>query len=159
MADDLIQKIAELSSTLLTIEKVLDVSNMAIEIKELEVQASAPNLWDDPAAAQVVTSRLSFLQNELKKVFALRQRLDDVAVLIELATDENDTASLTDAKNEINNLIPAIREMEVRTLLSGEYDAREALVTIRSEAGGVDAADWAEMLLRMYIRYCDVSYV
>jgi peptide chain release factor 2 len=147
--------INELSSTLLTIEKVLNVKNMAVEIKDLEIQASVPNLWDDPAAAQVVTTRLSFLQNELKKVLSLRQRLDDVQVLIQLATDENDASSITDAKNEINSLVPAIREMEVKTLLSGEYDSREALVTIRSEAGGVDAADWAEMLLRMYLRYCE----
>jgi peptide chain release factor 2 len=155
MADDFSELINELSSTLLTIEKVLNVKNMAVEIKDLEIQASVPNLWDDPAAAQVVTTRLSFLQNELKKVLSLRQRLDDVQVLIQLATDENDASSITDAKNEINSLVPAIREMEVKTLLSGEYDSREALVTIRSEAGGVDAADWAEMLLRMYLRYCE----
>jgi peptide chain release factor 2 len=155
MSDDLIQSVEELSSTLLTIEKVLNIENIKKEINELEIQASAPNLWDDQSAAQVITTRLSFLQNELKKVLNLRQRLDDVLVLIELANSENDSDSLSDVKNEINNLIPAIREMEVRTLLSGEYDAREALVTIRSEAGGVDAADWAEMLLRMYLRYCE----
>ena len=150
MADDFSELINELSSTLLTIEKVLNVKNMEVEIKDLEIQASVPNLWDDPVAAQVVTTRLSYLQNELKKVLSLRQRLDDVQVLIQLATDEGDVGSLSDAKNEINSLIPAVREMEVKTLLSGEYDSREALVTIRSEAGGVDAADWAEMLLRMY---------
>ena len=153
MADDFSELINELSSTLLTIEKVLNVKNMEVEIKDLEIQASVPNLWDDPVAAQVVTTRLSYLQNELKKVLSLRQRLDDVQVLIQLATDEGDAGSLADAKNEINSLIPAVREMEVKTLLSGEYDSREALVTIRSEAGGVDAADWAEMLLRMYLRY------
>ena len=155
MAEDLNQLIEELSATLLTIEKVLDVEQMKKDIKNLEIEASVPNLWDDPAAAQVVTTRLSFLQNELKRVLALRQRLDDVLVLIDLANQENDASSLIDAKNEVTNLVLAIREMEVRTLLSGEYDAREALVTIRSEAGGVDAADWAEMLLRMYLRYCE----
>ncbi len=155
MSDDLIQSVEEMSSTLLTIEKVLDIEKIKKEISDLEIQASAPNLWDDQSAAQVITTRLSFLQNELKKVVSLRQRLDDVLVLIELASAENDSDSLNDVKNEIGNLIPAIREMEVRTLLSGEYDAREALVTIRSEAGGVDAADWAEMLLRMYLRYCE----
>ena len=155
MADDFSELINELSSTLLTIEKVLNVKNMEVEIKDLEIQASVPNLLDDPVAAQVVTTRLSYLQNELKKVLSLRQRLDDVQVLMQLATDEGDAGSLADAKNEISSLIPAIREMEVKTLLSGEYDSREALVTIRSEAGGVDAADWAEMLLRMYLRYCE----
>ena len=113
MADDFSELINELSSTLLTIEKVLNVKNMEVEIKDLEIQASVPNLWDDPVAAQVVTTRLSYLQNELKKVLSLRQRLDDVQVLIQLATDEGDAGSLTDAKNEINSLIPAVREMEV----------------------------------------------
>ena len=155
MNEELTDSIADLSTTLQTIEKVLNIKSMEKEIEQLEVEASAPNLWDDPSNAQTITTRLSFLQNELKKVISLRQRLDDVSVLIELATDENDLGALSDAKNEISSLIPAIREMEVKTLLSGEYDSREALVTIRSEAGGVDAADWAEMLLRMYLRYCE----
>ena len=99
MADDFSELINELSSTLLTIEKVLNVKNMEVEIKDLEIQASVPNLWDDPVAAQVVTTRLSYLQNELKKVLSLRQRLDDVQVLIQLATDEGDAGSLADAKN------------------------------------------------------------
>ena len=85
MSDDLIQSVEEMSSTLLTIEKVLDIAKIKKEISDLEIQASAPNLWDDQSAAQVITTRLSFLQNELKKVVSLRQRLDDVLVLIELA--------------------------------------------------------------------------
>ena len=128
---------------------------MRAEIADLEQQASAPNLWDDPAAAQKVTSRLSFVQGEVRKVAALRQRVDDLPVLVELAEAEGDAESLAEAEKELAELGKAVAELEVRTLLSGEYDPREALVTIRSEAGGVDAADWAEMLLRMYTRYCE----
>jgi peptide chain release factor 2 len=76
-------------------------------------------------------------------------------VLVELAASEDDSDSWSEAERELDGLRRDISEMEVRTLLSGEYDAREALVTIRSEAGGVDAADWAEMLLRLYTRYCE----
>ena len=155
MATDFPADLAALESTLSSIEKVLDLPAMRAEVADLEVQASAPDLWDDPAAAQKVTSRLSFVQGELRRIGALRQRVDDLPVLVELAEAEGDEESLAEAERELVELQQAVAELEVRTLLSGEYDAREALVTIRSEAGGVDAADWAEMLLRMYTRYCE----
>ncbi len=155
MAVDFPTDLAELESTLAGIETVLDLPAMRAEVADLEQQASAPNLWDDPAAAQKVTTRLSFVQGELRKVAALRQRVDDLPVLVELAQSEGDADSLAEAEHELGELQHAVAELEVRTLLSGEYDPREALVTIRSEAGGVDAADWAEMLLRMYTRYCE----
>ncbi len=155
MAIEIPVALAELESTLASIESVLDLAAMRAEVSELEVTASEPNLWDDPAAAQKVTSRLSYVQGELRRVSTLRQRLDDVPLLVELAQDEGDAEALAEAETELADLQRAIGELEVRTLLAGEYDQREALLTIRSEAGGVDAADWAEMLLRMYTRYCE----
>jgi len=125
------------------------------EFEELEVQASVPNLWDDPDAAQLITSKLSRLQSTINRVSGIRRRLDDVPILIELAQDESDGAALHDAESELDSVAKAIRELEVTTLLSGEYDDRDCLITIRSEAGGVEAADWAEMLMRMYLRYCE----
>ena len=138
-----------------SIENVLDLPDMRKRAAVLEEEASAPDLWDDQAKAQVVTSKLSFLQGEIRKAEALRSRLDDLPILFELAEAEGDESALNEALKEVDDLQKAISDLEVRTLLSGEYDAREALVTIRSEAGGVDAADWAEMLLRMYSRYCE----
>ena len=76
-------------------------------------------------------------------------------MLLELAEAESDPGVLTEVETEITGLAKAIQEMEVRTLLSGEYDSREALVAIRAGAGGVDAADFAEMLLRMYLRWAE----
>ena len=137
------------------LEKVFDVSAAQDEIAELEQQASAPDLWDDQANAQQVTSRLSFLQGEMRRMSALKSRVDDLAVLFELAEAENDSQALAEAVAELESLEKDLGDVEVRTLLSGEYDERQALVTIRAEAGGVDAADWAEMLLRMYLRYCE----
>lgn len=138
-----------------SIEDVVDLPKLRARAEELEAQASAPDLWDDQANAQAVTSKLSFAQGEIRKVEALRSRLDDLPVLFELAESEDDDAAFADAMAELESVQRAMDELEVRTLLSGEYDAREALMTIRSEAGGVDAADWAEMLLRMYTRYCE----
>ncbi|MEZ5117104.1 MAG: peptide chain release factor 2 [Candidatus Nanopelagicales bacterium] len=145
----------ELDTTLSSIETVLDLPAIEAEIARLEQQASAPDLWDDQENAQRVTSRLSYLQGELRRVTGLRRRLDDVRVLFELAEAEADDSVRDEVVTELTDLQKTIGELEVRTLLSGDYDEREALVTIRAEAGGVDAADWAEMLLRMYTRYCE----
>ena len=150
-----LESITEIEHTLANIEAVLDLPSMRAEQASLEEQAAAPDLWDDPAAAQKVTSRLSFVQGALRRVESLRQRVDDLSLMFELASDENDPDAEAEAVRELDDLTKAIGEQEVLTLLSGEYDAREALMTIRSEAGGVDAADWAEMLMRMYLRWSE----
>ncbi|OBF81348.1 peptide chain release factor 2 [Mycobacterium sp. 852002-51163_SCH5372311] len=147
--------IAALDATLTTVERVLDVDGLRRRIEKLEVEASDPKLWDDQARAQKVTSELSHTQGELRRVEELRQRLDDLPVLYELATEEGEADALAEADAELKELHDEIEAAEVRTLLSGEYDEREALITIRSGAGGVDAADWAEMLMRMYIRWAE----
>jgi peptide chain release factor 2 len=102
-----------------------------------------------------VTGRLSALQGELERFTSLVSRLDDLEVLLELAREEGDADSLREAETELDRLHKAVEQLEVRTLLSGEYDAREALVTVRAGAGGVDAADFAEMLMRMYTRWAE----
>jgi len=149
------EQISELRSTLKGIQEVLDLDAMRKQIAELEEQAAAPDLWNDPERAQKVTSRLSHLQAELNRVESLAGRLDDLAVLYELAAEEGDEEARAEADRDLAKLRGEINALEVRTLLSGEYDEREALVTINAQAGGVDAADWAQMLLRMYLRWAE----
>jgi peptide chain release factor 2 len=152
---DVAAELKDLSTTLESIEAVTDLPALRAEIDELSEQAGRPDLWNDPEAAQKITSRLSHAQGELRRVEELRRRLDDLPVLYELAEEEGDASSLADADAERAKLRQDIESLEVRTLLSGEYDPREALVTIRAEAGGVDAADFAEMLMRMYLRWAE----
>ncbi|GAA4157847.1 peptide chain release factor 2 [Gryllotalpicola daejeonensis] len=152
---DLSAQIAEVRSTFSDIRAVVDVDKLKATIAELSEKAGAPDLWDDPEKAQKVTSALSRAQAELNKVTAVEQRLDDLEVLVELANDEGDDESAEEARNELEELQKTVADLEVQTLLDGEYDALPAVVTIRSGAGGVDAADFAEMLLRMYLRYCE----
>ncbi|AQT81116.1 peptide chain release factor 2 [Mycolicibacterium litorale] len=150
--------IAALDTTLTTVERVLDIDGLRAKIEKLEHEAADPNLWDDQSHAQKVTSELSHAQGELRRVEGLRSRLDDLPVLYELAAEEEGAGgadALAEADAELKALQADVEQLEVRTLLSGEYDEREALVTIRSGAGGVDAADWAEMLMRMYIRWAE----
>ena len=138
-------EIAAIDATLVSIEKVLDLPKLRASAIELEAAAGVANLWDDPENAQKVTSRLSRVQSTIGRLEGLRRRVEDMPILLELA----------DAGAELDSVKKAIGELEVQTLLNGEYDERDALVTIRSEAGGVEAADWAEMLMRMYLRYCE----
>ncbi|MDX2680894.1 peptide chain release factor 2 [Streptomyces soliscabiei] len=152
---DVSEELKSLSSTMESIEAVLDLDKLRADIAVLEEQAAAPSLWDNPDEAQKITSKLSHLQAEVRKADALRGRIDDLAVLFEMAEEEDDPDTRAEAESELAAVRKALDEMEVRTLLSGEYDAREALVNIRAEAGGVDAADFAEKLQRMYLRWAE----
>lgn len=149
------QEISILAQKLQTIKSVLNFDSKIGEIAKLEEAAANPNLWDDPESATNVTSKLSRLQNELTQFSKLESRLADLPILIELAENEGDSEALKEAVSELDSLNKAVGELEVRTLLNGEYDSRDALVTIRSQAGGVEAADWAQMLFRMYTRWCE----
>ncbi|MFK4102649.1 peptide chain release factor 2 [Streptomyces sp. NPDC019531] len=152
---DVSEELKSLSSTMESIEAVLDLDKLRADIAVLEEQAAAPSLWDNPDEAQKITSKLSHLQAEVRKAEALRGRIDDLSVLFEMAEEEDDPDTRAEAESELTAVRKALDEMEVRTLLSGEYDSREALVNIRAEAGGVDAADFAEKLQRMYLRWAE----
>ncbi|MFC3850147.1 peptide chain release factor 2 [Corynebacterium hansenii] len=158
MNPDVTADLNDLDATLTTIEKVVDPAELSDRVRELEAQAADPSLWDDQDHAQQVTSQLSQVQAKLKKVTSLRERLDDLPVMYELADEEEgdaaaEAAELADAERA--DLRADIESLEVTTMLSGEYDAREAVINIRAGAGGIDAADFAEMLMRMYTRWAE----
>jgi len=146
-------EITALSQKLSGIEQVLYLPKLKTDAAKLEADASAPDLWNDPENAQKVTSKLSHAQAQINKLVNLRRRIQDVPVLLELA--EGDANVMADIDKELDEITKVVGTLEVQTLLSGEYDERDALVTIRSEAGGVEACDWAEMINRMYLRYCE----
>ena len=149
------EEIKDLSSKLAGVEVVLDLDSMRREADRLRETASSPNLWADQENAQAVTRRLAYLEGEISRVEALRRRLDDTQVMFELAASENDEPTRDEAQRDLRALREEINQLEVRTLLSGEYDSREALITINSQAGGADAADFAQNLMRMYLRWAE----
>jgi peptide chain release factor 2 len=155
MAVDRAGEVSELSSTLASIEAVLDPAAMRKEADGLRERATDPKLWEDQENAQAVTRRLSFLDAELARLEGLHRRLDDLAVMFELAETENDEPMLQEALRELTAMRKQIDTLEIRTLLSGEYDSREALISITAQAGGADAADWAEGLRRIYLRWAE----
>lgn len=152
---DLNEQIAALRATFRDIRAVIDVDRLRSDIVELSEQAGIPDLWDDPAQAQKVTSELSHRQADLARLTAVDNRLDDLEVLIELATEADDEESAAEARAELISLQKSIGDLEVQTLLDGEFDDHPAVITIRAGAGGVDAADFAEMLFRMYLRWAE----
>lgn len=152
---DFSEEIPNLRSTLSSIEQVTDLEKLNAKIAELEKEASAPDLWDDVENAQKVSSQLSHAQAEARRINDLASRIDDLEIMVELAVEEADADAQAEVEREFASIRKALDELEIRTLLSGEYDERNAVVTIRAGAGGVDAADFAEMLLRMYLRWAE----
>ncbi|OKL48167.1 peptide chain release factor 2 [Boudabousia liubingyangii] len=158
MAIDFNEEITKLRGVLENVEAVTDPVALKAKIAELSEKASAPDLWDDAANAQAVTSALSHAQSELQRVKEMGERINDLEALVEIAGDEEPADAeelLAEAEADLEKINRDLADLEIRTLLSGEYDEREAVVTIRSGAGGVDAADFAEMLLRMYLRWAE----
>ncbi|NEM90535.1 peptide chain release factor 2 [Galbitalea soli] len=152
---DFTAEIAGLRSTFADIRSVIDVDRLTAEIAELSEQAGAPDLWDDTEKAQKVTSTLSHRQSELARITSIQSRLDDLEIMVELANAEADAEAAAEARAELLSIQKTLGDLEVQTLLNGEFDANPAVITIRAGAGGVDASDFAEMLLRMYLRWAE----
>ncbi|MEY5017007.1 MAG: hypothetical protein RL431_56 [Actinomycetota bacterium] len=152
---DVADRIQSLRSLLGDIVSVVDVPQLQATIASLSEQAGAADLWDNPESAQKVTSALSHAQAQLARVTGVANRLDDLDVLVDMAKEADDQESADEALVELAELEKLLAEMEVQTLLDGEYDANPAIVTIRAGAGGVDAADFADILLRMYLRWAE----
>ena len=153
--DEINGALSALAEKLSGMEGVIDLPGLKILLVKLEEDAADPQLWSDQTRAQELTSKLANTRNEVNRYAALRSRIEDTRTLLELAKSENDASALSEVNAELSSITKVIEELEVKTLLSGEYDSREALVTLRAEAGGVDAADWADTLMRMYLRYCE----
>ena len=158
MATDFPAQIERLRHTYASIAAVTDPQALRARIASLSERAAAPDLWDDPDAAQAVTSALSHAQADLKRVEDMGGRIDDLEAMVEMAGEESGEDAeelLAEAALDLVSICEDLGDLEIRTLLSGEYDPRDAVVTIRSGAGGVDAADFADMLLRMYTRWAE----
>ena len=149
-------EIKQLRATMSTIGQVLDLDGMRREIADLGEQVAAPDLWDDQANATRVTGRLSGLQGEVDRFSELEARIEDLGALVELGQSSRTTPTRWPRPRPSwpRSRRPSRRSRSARCS-SGEYDVREALITIRSGAGGVDAADFAEMLMRMYVRWAE----
>lgn len=134
---------------------IFDVSAKQRELKELEKEAMAPDFWGNSQRVQTVNQRIAALKDEIGEYEKLKGAVDDLQVLIELAIEENDTSLEAEIQNGIATVNTQLEKMELRLMLNGEFDENNAILNINPGAGGVDAQDWAGMLMRMYLRWCD----
>lgn len=123
-------------------------------MKKLEEQASRPDFWDDSQRAQQLMRRMAQLREEVNLWRGLEQRARDAAELLELAAPD-DEALLEELENEVERLEQELEQNELRLALSGPHDADDAILSIHAGAGGTESQDWAEMLLRMYLRWAE----
>jgi len=131
----------------------LDLDVMRKEIAELDQKATAPDFWNDMQQSQKILQRSSSLKNKIDSYERLKSGYEDLMALIELADEENDLSLLPQAQQELEQFQKGLDSMRLTILLTGEYDAKNAILTFHAGAGGTEAQDWAEMLYRMYCRW------
>jgi peptide chain release factor 2 len=152
---DLTEDLAELRRRVADARSYLHIDVAVTRVTELERLASKPDLWDDPDAARSVTTELARLKDDIDLVSGLERRLADVDTLYELGREEGDDSVEAEVVEEMRRLASELDRLEMRALFTGEHDERDAICEVHSGAGGTDAADWAQMLLRMYTRWAE----
>ena len=148
-------ELSHLRSRLREAEGYLGLERLRERKDELEREASLPDLWDDADNARAVTSELGRVSDDVAMLEDLDQRLSDAEVLHELMVEEDDDSEAAELERSVDDLGRRLGELELRSLFSGQYDERDAIVDFNAGAGGTDAQDWCEMLLRMYLRWAE----
>ncbi|MDA0268728.1 MAG: peptide chain release factor 2 [Cyanobacteria bacterium] len=150
---DLKRELSTLSERLGKAQACLDIPAITATIQDLEQQAAQPELWDDPAEAQQTLQTLNDNKAQLSQFDQWQGRLGDAEAILELLIEEPDETLFAEAQTSVTELNQALDQWELQQLLAGPYDKSGAVLTINAGAGGTDAQDWAEMLLRMYTRW------
>ena len=132
-----------------------DVESKERELNDLRERAASPDLWNDPDAATELTRRLSRFERLLGQLERLGGAIDDGELMLEMADEESDAAAVEGVVAELSAVDAELGKLEIESLYFGEYDDSAAIVSVHAGAGGVDAQDWAEMLLRMYLRFLE----
>ncbi len=154
---DFSEELGDVARRVADAHKYLHIDAARARLDELEQQASAPDLWDDADRARQVTSEMSSVREDVELIDALDGRLSDVETLYELARDEGDDSVESEIADAVATLVRDLDKLELRALFSGEHDERDAICEIHSGAGGTDAQDWAQMLLRMVQRWAQAK--
>jgi len=136
-------------------EVIFDLAEKRKELTELEEATIAPDFWSNTQRVQKVNQRIATLRDEVGAYEDLALKIEDIQTLLELATEENDESLQKEIVDGLNTVTQHLEQIELRLMLTGEFDANNAILSIHSGAGGIDAQDWAGMLMRMYLRWCD----
>ncbi len=145
--------LADMASPLKDLAEAIGLSKIKEEISELEAESAAPDFWDDMEKSHKTLQKISFLKNKQQKYLKLKSLYDDIKVLISLAEEEQDEPLLEEIESSLKTLETELESQRLETLLNGEYDVKNAILTLHAGAGGTEAQDWVEMLYRMYYRW------
>ena len=147
------QKLGAIGPRLEKLAAALDLEGARREVEELEEKTGDPNFWNDVSASQKVLQRTKQLKNKLENHARLTGQWEDLTTLVEMAMEEDDESLLPEVQEGYDKLESALEEANLATLLTGEYDASNAILTLHAGAGGTEAQDWCQMLFRMYTRW------
>ncbi len=145
----------ELTERIESIAKALRYGQRRAEHDELKAKLNAPDFWSDPESANKVVTKMKGISRIIEPVDELRSRIEDAALLWEMAEEAGDADSKREVDAQLDPMRKQLDKLEVTSLLSGKYDDRNCYLSIQSGAGGTEADDWAEMLMRMYLYYCE----
>lgn len=135
--------------------KGLDLENKDHKIEELEREMAAPDFWDDPQVSTEKTKKLKSLKDDVLDYHSLEDKFQEILDLIDLANEEEDRDMIPEVEADYEEFKAKLEDLQTRTLLSGEYDSENAIITLHAGAGGTEACDWTSMLYRMYTRWAD----
>lgn len=135
------------------LKEALAIDSLKAEVEVLEKESAAPDFWDDMENSQKVMQKIGSLKAKVTGYESLKSDYEDALVMIELADEEGDLSLLDDCTASVKDIETRVEDMTLSTLLSGEFDGKNALLTLHAGAGGTEAQDWAEMLFRMYNRW------
>ena len=149
------QDIAAIRKSVLSAGEALHVDHMREQIEEMTEEMNQPEFWNDADHANGVNQRLGRLKAKLEHYEKLLSQADDIEVMLDLAKEEGDEATAEEAGQELAALKEAADTLELETLMRGDYDNNNAILSLHAGAGGTEAQDWTQMLYRMYTRYCE----
>ncbi len=129
--------------------------NKEQRIQELEREMEAPDFWDNPEKSQESMRTLKYLKDDLETYRKLKDQYEEIELLIEMGYEENDESVIPEIQEMLESFQETFEDIRIRTLLSGEYDKDDAILTLHAGAGGTESCDWASMLYRMFTRWCD----
>lgn len=155
LLDELKQEIPELEKSVAEAGEALGTETLKEELAKLDEQTMQPGFWENQETAQKVMKSKKSIENKLGELDRLASSLEDLKIMIEMAEEADDEETAQEAKAEKETLETDLENLMLKTLLNEKYDENNAIISIHAGSGGTEAMDWAEMLLRMYLRWCE----
>ena len=134
---------------------LFDLDEKEEQVNALEKKMMQPGFWDDPQAAQGIMQKLKHARSPVERYRGILQEIEDYLILAQLGQEEQDEKTLIEVANALSSLMERVEKLELAALLHGDYDKNNAILTLHAGAGGTEAQDWVEMLLRMYTRWSE----